>query len=72
MILTWYTLKDVQEEKDQDVLLAMGLTMWGNCHLENPPEDFGMMMVDIGKKLGVVATPENLSKLFEERFGKEE
>ena len=64
MNVTWYTLEDIKNETDRGVLVAVGLTSWANCMVGNkPPEHFGEMMVELGKKLDITPTPDEFTRL---------
>jgi hypothetical protein len=59
--VTWPTIEEIENETSKAAITAMALTAWGNCHAGNkPPEHFGMMMVAVGKKLGISPTDENI------------
>jgi hypothetical protein len=66
MNMHWYTIGDIEKEEDKASLVAMGLEMWGNCHLQRPPEYFGKAMVLLGEKLGISPTQEEITKLADE------
>ena len=51
--------------KGKLLLVADALTGWANCHIVKPPENFGSVMVQVFKHLGV-ATEDELMKLLEE------
>ena len=59
---------DYEYEGPNDRLnaIADGLSAWGCCHIEKPPENFGRAMVKISKILGVNATPDVLMNLASE------
>lgn len=63
----WNTLEEAQSTNDRGALISMALTSWAHCMAGNePPEYFGEMMVEIGRKLGIANTPDNISKLADE------
>ena len=64
---TWNTIEDVRNAKTKAEVLAIGLSSWGHCMAGNkPPEHFGMMMIEVGNRLSVSPTPQNLHKKYEE------
>ena len=55
-----FTTKDVSNRTDAH-LCADGLVAWALCETGNkPPEYFGEVMVEIGKRLGIAPTGDNL------------
>ncbi len=48
-----------ENEKDGKVC-ADALCAWGNCSVSEPPQNFGDVMVDVGKRLGCTPTPNGL------------
>jgi len=62
----WYALEDIEKTNNKRIIGAMCYCMWGNCHLENPPEYFGEWMVKAGEKLGFPPIESELEKHFKE------
>jgi len=72
MFVYWDTLEDARNTDDKGELLGIALNSWGNCMAGNkPPEYFGIMMTEIGYKLGIIATPDNVMKLAKELYPQE-
>ena len=60
-------------EHAQALACADGLVAWANCMMgRTPPKNFGMAMVKIGKVLGIVPSPDNLSRYCDEKILKKE
>jgi len=54
----------IPQGRIKKAILADALMDWGNCMAgAEPPENFGHGMVEVGKALGVTATPEKLMRL---------
>ena len=54
----------VPQDHPKVAVLADALNDWGCCMAgAKPPENFGHGMVEVGKTLGVTATPTNLMDL---------
>lgn len=66
---TWpeiFMSEDIRGLSDSQIC-AEGLCGWAICMAGGPPpESFGRVMILIGDKLGIIATPENLSKYAKE------
>lgn len=61
----WPTVFDngIGQEQNDAALCAAALQGWGICMSGNiPHSNFGKTMVDIGKRLNILATPEELTK----------
>lgn len=56
-------------KKSDAELLADGLMAWGNCHLEKPPQSFGMFMAVVNGRIGT-STPESFHRKAEEFLAK--
>ena len=54
------------DDSDKLCAVADGLIGWGNCCAGNkPPEGFGKGMVEVSRRIGSSALPENLHALAE-------
>ena len=57
----FHTPEEYKAEQDTRRVCAWALSEWGHCHMgAKPPEYFGMSMVIVGERLGIIATGDNL------------
>ena len=57
----FHTPEEYEQEQDKRLICAWALSEWGHCHTgAKPPEYFGMSMVIVGERLGIIATGDNL------------
>lgn len=50
----------------RELLVAEASMAWGLCMAGHMPPNFGEVMAQIGMRLGVVASPQNISRLADE------
>lgn len=64
----FHSLEEYQNETDIRAVCAMALSDWGYCYAgEKPPAHFGEAMVIAGQKMGISATPDNVTE-YSKRF----
>ena len=55
---------EVDDKEEDRILCAHGFIGWANCHAGcDIPDNFGLGMVAIGKRLKIAPTEDNLTKL---------
>ena len=57
----------IPQDRSNKLLLADALCAWACASLVKAPEKFGVVMAEIGERLGVSPLPENLMKLAESK-----
>lgn len=60
----------IPTDSEDALLCAQALCAWANCCIENPPEKFGVVMVDIAHRLGVTGSPDSFRDWADKWLGK--
>ncbi len=61
-------MRDYLKDKSDAELCAEALTAWANCTFVKPPMSFGFYMAEVGMRLGISPTGDNLMKYSAEKI----